>query len=286
MEKNLLKNYVNMHIAVKEECYENAVAFLQFFEFTGIEERFDELIITMKSDYFNDDIKNQIIEMIKNADPDAKLIRTETIEEINWNEEWEKNVQPIRINDEIVITPEWKKDDLDAKYKIVINPKMSFGTGEHQTTRLISRLMQKNIKSGQFWIDAGTGTGVLAIFAVMLGAESVYAFDNNIWSIENAKENFELNAVSDQITLEELDIENCTLPEADGIAANLFLNLVVPSLPVFYKSLKNKKGDLLISGILKYHLEDILEAAKEIGFSHVETIFEDDWIAIHFKIEG
>jgi ribosomal protein L11 methyltransferase len=283
MNQSLLKNFINIHIALKEEAFELAYAFLQSYSFCGIEERFDEIVITFNSDDWNDSLRAEILDTLKPLDAEVEIIKEETIADKNWNEEWEKNVAPVRISDNIIITPEWKKDEFDAKYKIIINPKMSFGTGEHQTTRLVCRLMEKVSRPGAFWIDAGTGTGALAIFAAMLGAREVYAFDNNIWSIENAKENFELNGVSDKIKLEELDIENCELPDADFIAANLFLNLVVPSLPVFYKSLKAQKGDLLISGVLKYHLQDLLDGAERNNFEHIETQYEDDWIAVHLR---
>ncbi len=283
MDNSLLKNYINVHIGIKEEYFDYAFAYLQNFKFCGIEEKFDELVMSVESKDWNDEVRTSLLEDLKRIDDSIIIIGEETIEEINWNEEWEKNVMPVEVSDSIIITPEWKKEEVNAKYKIVINPKMSFGTGDHQTTRLVCRLMEKVNIPGKFWIDAGTGTGVLAIFAAMLGADKVFAFDNNMWSIENAKENFILNGVAGKIELAELDIEDCSLPKADFIAANLFLNLVVPSLPVFYDSLSESKGELLISGILKYHLEDILAGAEANNFEHIETIYEDEWIALLFR---
>lgn len=283
MKSSLLKNYINVHVALKEEHYEMVFALIQRFEFTGIEEKLDEIVICFVSSYWTDEIRKALMEVINSIEPEAFIIKEETIEEQNWNEEWEKNVEPVRVSDDILITPEWKKDEFDAKYKIIINPKMSFGTGDHQTTRLVCRLMEDIKDPKKFWIDAGTGTGVLAIFAAMLGAERIYAFDNNIWSIENAKENFELNGVADKIELAEVDIEDCTLPECDIVVANLFLSLVVPAMPLFYKSLQRKKGDLILSGVLKYHLEDILEGAKINNFEVINTLFEDDWVAVHLR---
>lgn len=282
---SLLKTYINVHIALNEEYYEMVFALLQNYKFTGIEEKLDEIVISFKLSDYDDDIRNEIIDIIKQIDPNAKIIKEETLEEKNWNEEWENNVQPIKVDEHLVITPEWKKDEIDAEHKIIINPKMSFGTGDHQTTRLVCRLMKKVNVPGKFWIDAGTGTGVLAIYATMLGAREVLAFDNNIWSIENAIENIEINGYSDKIQIQNIDIEDTELPDADFIAANLFLNLVVPSMPIFSKSLKKSKGHLLISGILKFHHQDILEAAEANKLVHIESIFEDDWVAVHLKAE-
>ncbi len=282
---SLLKTYINVHISLKEEYYEMVFALLQNFKFTGIEEKLDQIVISFKLKDYNDETRNEILEIINQFDPDAKIIKEETLEEKNWNEEWENNVQPIRVDEHLVITPEWKKNEIDSEHKIIINPKMSFGTGDHQTTRLVCRLMKKINQPGKFWIDAGTGTGVLAIYAALLGASKVLAFDNNIWSIENAIENVEINGFSDKIEIKNIDIEETELPDSDFIAANLFLNLVVPSMPIFYKSLKKSKGHLLISGILKFHHQDILEGAEANHFVHIESIFEDDWVALHLKAE-
>ena len=286
MDKNLLKIYINVHICLPDEYHETVVALLQGIPFTGIEEREDEMIITFYAKDWTDQMRNEIMSRTKIMCEDAVISKEETIADRNWNEEWEATVRPVIVSDEIVITPEWKKDDVDAKYKILINPKMAFGTGEHQTTRLVCRMMKKIANPQKFWIDAGTGTGVLAIFAVMLGAEKVLAFDNNIWSVENAKENFALNNVSNQIELQELDIENCVLPSCDIIVANIFLSLLLPSMPLFYKSLREKKGELILSGILEEHLDDILNAAKSNHFEVLETATEGGWIAAHLRIKG
>lgn len=286
MDKNLLKDYINVHVSLSEEYYETVAALLQGFPFTGIEERDNEIIITFFSSDWNDEMRRNIMSRVNIMDKNAIISKEETIADRDWNEEWEKTVRPVVVSDDIVITPEWKKDDIHSKYKILINPKMSFGTGEHQTTRLVCRMMEKIKDPKKFWIDAGTGTGVLAIFAVMLGAKRVFAFDNNIWSVENAKENFALNGVSDKIELAELDIENCSLPECDIIVANIFLSLLLPSMPLFYKALREKRGELILSGILEEHLDDILNAAKANHFEILETATEGGWIAAHLKIES
>ncbi|MBI5326066.1 MAG: 50S ribosomal protein L11 methyltransferase [Ignavibacteriae bacterium] len=183
------------------------------------------------------------------------------------------------------IAPEWKISELGTKIKIAINPKMSFGTGEHSSTRLMCILAEKAIKEGSYWIDAGTGTGILAILAVRLGAGKVLAFDNNYWSIENAVENINLNNVSDKVEIKETDIDEFEFPDCDGILANLFLNLLLPSFKKFYKGLEKKKGELLVSGILIYNKDEIIKAATDAGFVIINSIVEDEWIAMHFRVK-
>lgn len=279
-------NYINISLRIPEEKYEIVYSELMDYNFTGIEEKHDEIIITFKEQDWTSDIKNSMIESFVRFNIDFKFLEEKSIEDKNWNEEWEKNTKPIIVNDNISITPTWRKEDVDTKYKILIDPKMSFGTGEHTTTRLMCKFLEKNVKEGSKWIDAGTGTGVLAILSILLGAKECFAFDNNIWSIENAKENFELNRVSDKIELKQFDIDSQTIPEADGIVANLFLNLVLGSFSKFKEALLNKRGDLLVSGILKYDKDLVLQEADKEGFELIEELIEDEWIGFHFKLKG
>jgi ribosomal protein L11 methyltransferase len=278
-----IKKYINIHVKILEEYYELAYALLYYFPFTGIEERFDELIISFELDNWIQQIRNQLHESLIQIHPKAEIIKEEILDEKNWNEEWEKKVPITIISDKIAITPEWRQNQVEREIKILINPKMSFGTGDHQSTRLVCRLMENVVKKDSFWIDAGTGTGILAVLAIKLGAQKVLATDNNIWSYENAAENFKLNNVDSVIELKNEDVQSATLPAADGIVANLNLNLILSSLNIFYNSLKANKGDLIIAGILIYNKEDILKAASQSGFIEQSHLIEDEWIAFHFK---
>lgn len=277
------KNFINVNIRLNEENYELAYANLMDIEFCGIEERVDELVISFDEEQWNSDIQNEIMNRLMIIDSTALILNVESIADKNWNEEWEKHIEPIQIDDKIVITPTWKADAVFAEHKVLINPKMSFGTGHHSTTRLCCRLMYNIVKPVSRWIDVGTGTGILAILAIKLGAEYCFAFDNNIWSVENSEENFKLNNVESKIDLSEQDIDSMDLPESDAIAANLFINLVLRIMDKFYAALKAKKGDLVLSGIMIYNKEEVLDEAKKAGFELIELITEDEWVAFHFR---
>lgn len=282
-EKVLKNKYLNIKIAINEENYEFLYAEISELPFAGIEEQTDELVICFEEHNYTDEIQKIIEEALLKIQPDSKIIEKYSIEDKNWNEEWEKNVPAIEVNERIGIAPTWKINELNTEIKIAINPKMSFGTGSHTSTRLCCKLMEKTVKKGSFWIDAGTGTGILAILAVLLGAEKCLAFDNNQWSIENSNDNFILNNVDKNIELLDGDIDNLELPEADGIAANLFINLINSSFPTFYKSLKNKEGDLIVSGILSYSIDEVLENAIKNNFDVIEVLIEEEWAGFHFK---
>jgi ribosomal protein L11 methyltransferase len=276
-------NYVKIALNVAEEDYEKAYYVLTDYDFCGIEEGFDLLSITFTEEYFSEELKTHLLDEL------SKLIKDYTVKEIiiiedkNWNEEWEKNLVPFKVNDRIAITPSARANEIDAPIKLLINPKMSFGTGEHATTRLVATLMDGLVQKDSFWIDAGTGTGVLGILAVKLGAKSCYAFDNDPWSVDNSIENAEMNGVADKMDIEIGNIDTMVLPPADGIAANLFYHLVKAALPKFRKALEISKGDLLISGIMVHDAKSIIETAEDLGFKLQNSITENEWIAFHFR---
>lgn len=275
-----------MHIYLPDEFQELAYSNIYEYKFSGIEEKFDEIIITFDTSYYNDSIRKEIIENIQMAYNGAYIIKEERIEDKNWNEEWEKNVPTIIVNERIAIAPSWKIDELDQKLKIIINPKMSFGTGDHPTTRLCCRLLEEVLNKDENWIDVGTGTGVLAILAKMLGANKVIAFDNNIWSVENAEENIKINNLEGQIELLETDIDSFEFPSYNGIVANIFLHLAKQGMAKFFQSLQLNKGHLILSGILTYDKDIIIENARMNGFELIKTLVEDEWIAFDFIANG
>jgi ribosomal protein L11 methyltransferase len=281
----LKKDYVNINIAVREEIFDLAMSVFQDYDFCGIEEGTDMLTATFESEIFEKLNMQELLTSLQLYDKSAKIISIDKISDRNWNEEWEKHIEPVIVSPKITITPTHRLQDTNADIKIVIDPKMSFGTGHHTTTRLMCQLMEGVVQAGSNWIDVGTGTGVLAILAVRLGADDVYAFDNNEWSIENALENIGKNNVGSKIILEQADIDSVTLPACNGIAANIFLNLAVPSMKKFRKSIEDKDGDLLVSGIMIYDEKLLLTAAKEAGLKLINTLYDDEWAAFHFKCE-
>ena len=280
-----MKKYVNVKIEVFEEYYDLVYAILYELPFSGIEEKYDELIVSFDLNDWNDEVRHTLKTKLDAYSTGAKIINEDVITERNWNEEWEKSVDPVITGENIGITPEWRKDEIDTPVKIIINPKMSFGTGHHATTRLMCRLMENLVKEGSFWIDAGTGTGILAILAKKLGAGRVLAFDNNDWSVNNSIENIKSNDMEGKIEIDKFDIDDEILPESDGIAANLNKNIVIRSLPKFRKSLAGSNGDLVISGILIYDSDDIISATEKQEFRLVNSLREDEWIAFHLKAE-
>ncbi len=278
------KQYINISISVYEEYYDLVYALLDEFTFLGIEEKMDSLVVSFPEETFSEEIKEMIQTKLSEHIPNAKIEKVEKIEEQNWNEEWEKTVPAIHVSDKIGIAPTWKSEELTEEIKLLINPKMSFGTGTHSTTRLVCMLMDGEVKANSRWIDAGTGTGVLAILAEKLGASYIYAFDNDHWSIDNSKENVANNNCNNiELVLSEID--QLEMPKVDGIAANINLHIILEFLPAFYKALKDSKGVLLVSGILVYHKDDVIEPALELGFELEEVKQDEEWVGIKFRVK-
>lgn len=230
-----------------------------------------------------DDIINQLKKLqSENLLDNFNVVESE-IEDKDWNEEWEKSINIIHISDRIVIKPsfkEYRKKDIESV--ITINPKMSFGTGEHATTKLIVHLLEKFMKSGMKILDAGTGTGILAITAVMLGASKGIGFDIDEWCYENAIENCRINNVSDKIEIRKGDIDIVTENNFDILTANIQKNILIELAQKFEKRIR-QGGFLLLSGLLKEDEEEVVKKFYEKGFTLIETRLMDEWIAFVFR---
>ena len=158
---------------------------------------------------------------------------------------------------------------------------MSFGTGYHATTRLASALLLDSVAKGEDWVDAGTGTGVLAILASKIGAKSVFAFDIDEWSVNNTIENIELNSVKN-VTVDQSDLNTLQFSLYDGIVANIFANILIENMKKFSEAIKTD-GVFICTGILKYDKESVLDAAIDNGFELFEELNEDEWVAYKFR---
>ncbi len=204
------------------------------------------------------------------------------ITERNWNAEWEAQLEPIEISDRLLIVQKNKGiTPKTGQIVIEINPKMSFGTGYHATTRLMLRQMEQMELKGKKIMDIGTGTGVLAIAARKLGNDlPILAFDNNSWAAENAAENIVENH-AEEITIALLDAEEdliVNLKEGyDLILANINKNVIDRILPVIHKYAP--LAPVLLSGILVYDEPWLKKLLKRLGYEIAQTIYEDEWLS-------
>jgi len=207
-------------------------------------------------------------------------IRTSTIDRRNWNEEWEKTIQPIRVSDRIIIAPSWHPVRARGKdILLIIDPKMSFGTGYHETTRLMLRLMEEFVRPGMRFLDVGTGTGVLAVAAIKLGCREAVGCDIDEWSYDNAKENAVQNGVAESVCIVHGDIDSAPPGPFDMVAANIQLTIILPMISRLRSRLE-PGGLLLLSGLLKTDEDAIVSALDTGGLSVVSRRSENEWISI------
>ena len=171
------------------------------------------------------------------------------IPEQDWNEPWEKSVKPVHAGP-FLVRPSWfdgdKQDEIE---EIIIDPKMSFGTGHHETTRLIMEKLPSYVRENDVVLDAGAGTAILAIAAIKLGASFALAFDIDHWALENGKENISLNKVSDQIELRNGSFNVVPEREFDLVLANINRNVLIQYADDLALKL-SAQGHLLLSGVL------------------------------------
>jgi ribosomal protein L11 methyltransferase len=194
----------------------------------------------------------------------------------NWNAEWEKNFDPITVNNRCEVRAPFHKAS-GVEYDIVIEPKMSFGTGHHQTTHMmIEHLLEEDV-TGLDVLDMGSGTGVLGILAQMRGAASVDAIDIDTWCFENALENVERNK-TDKVNVILGGAEVLEGKSYDFIIANINRNILLQDIPVYANSLKSG-GTILFSGFYKEDLETIENKCNESGIIYDSHLTKDNWVA-------
>jgi ribosomal protein L11 methyltransferase len=200
----------------------------------------------------------------------------------NWNEEWERTIQPIHVSDRFVITPSWHPVEASGKSVIIIDPKMTFGTGYHETTRLMMRMMEQYVQPGAFALDVGTGTGILAIGAAILGARHVIGVDIDEWSLDNGIENAQRNNVRDKIDIRIGSLETVPEKDFDIILANIIRNTILALIDPMLEKLA-PQGILLLSGLLSSDREIIEQALMDRKCSVISVSQENEWISIAAK---
>lgn len=213
------------------------------------------------------------------------IITSDLIEDRNWNEEYEKNVKVVEVSDRLVIKPSFKEyDSGDGRLIITIDPKMSFGTGEHETTKLVLRLIEKYVRPDDYVLDVGSGTAVLAIAAVMLGASKAIGIDNDEWCLLNGRENVNLNSLEDKVEIRLSEINQIEESNFDLIVANINKHILLEIAPLLSTKIK-PAGKLILSGLLQTDEKEVSEKYSLNRFRAIEQMQLGDWIALVFVKE-
>jgi len=220
-------------------------------------------------------------------DPSPAKIEFDEIEDENWIENWKSVFNPIRVGRHIVVSPTWCQPELERDDIVIwLDPGMAFGTGQHPTTRLTLTLMEESIFEGAEVLDVGTGSGILSIAAVKLGAERVTAIDIEPGVIPVARKNASLNDVEERVTFIAGDISEVPPePKYDLVACNILTRVNVLLLPDLRERLK-PGGIALFSGVLIGEDDRMKDACRREGYEVLETIEEEMWLALRCRLKS
>jgi ribosomal protein L11 methyltransferase len=198
----------------------------------------------------------------------------------DWNEEWARSVKPIRVGRRIVIRPSWAPVALSpGEVELILDPRQAFGTGHHATTALLLEWLEELIRGGEVVLDVGTGSGILAMAAIRLGAASALGLDNDPVAIECAREYAALNGFGPELNLRTAALEDAGMAPADVILANLDRNTLLASARLFEPSLR-RGARVLLSGILPEDRPEIAAVFGDVGGSVAASKERDGWLAL------
>ncbi len=273
--------YIRISISLNDDYHELLIAELFELDFEGFEEEDNRLIASIPANRFDDVKREEIERLLIGFGPEASIEGEELIPSQNWNATWEQSIKPLQIGD-FYVRPTWEEENTEANLiELLIDPKMAFGTGYHATTKLILEWIPEIISNGDDVLDAGTGTGILGIAALKVGASSVFGFDIDEWSKDNAEENIALNKVSNfEVELGSLEVIP-TGSTYNVILANINRNALIELIPQLLTHLP--KGKLLLSGLLEGDESTILGLDSLQKLTHLETRQREEWIAMLFE---
>jgi len=257
--------------------------------FTGVEEFSNNGTTLLKAFYRSSSEEVDPIESLKEAIADSiervgeEYVTINTVSEVpdeDWEVKWREGLGPIEIGERLVVRPSWfKYDNVDDRAEIVIDPKMAFGTGSHETTRLILEYLEKASLRDASVLDIGCGSGILAIGSVRLGARCAIGFDYEKASVENAADNVRSNRVYDYVTVYQADLTDITPGRFNLVLANMISGALLPNLARIKRFIL-PGGVVVFSGILKEEERMFTAKLKEKGYSVEEVRTLGEWISV------
>lgn len=233
----------------------------------------------IQKDEWNENVLNDI-QILSSSEFEIEMTFSE-IEQVNWNAEWEKNFDSIEVDGKCIVRAPFHPE-AKVEHEIVIEPKMSFGTGHHETTYMMLQHILENDFKGKKVLDMGCGTAVLAILAEMRGASKLDAIDIDPWCFENSEENVERNNCK-YISVELGEASLLTGRNYDVIIANINRNILLNDMEI-YRNCLDKGGSLYLSGFYKEDLPLITDCCNKLGLTFVDNKERHNWVAAKFIV--
>lgn len=205
------------------------------------------------------------------------------VNDSDWNENWKKYFHTIEIGEKLAVVPSWEKyDNKDGRTVLNIDPGAAFGTGTHATTSLCLEMLQSYVNSETEMLDIGCGSGILALSSVLLGAKRAFGVDIDAQSVKTAKENAEINKITNNTQFVVGDLADKVSGKYQVICANIVADVIIRLLPDVHNFM-TEDAVLIISGIIDIRKDDVLSAVKDFGFVITEERYKDNWCAFALK---
>ena len=276
-------NYVEVQLELESDFTEILMAELAEAGFESFVETDEGLQAYIPEEDFKETVLQDII--ARYSEMTAIASSWKSLERKNWNEEWERSYEPIEVGNQIRIRAVFHEPDPSFTYDLLIQPKMSFGTGHHETTWLVMNEQLNLPHAGLSIMDVGCGTGILAILASKLGAENLLGFDIDEWAVENTAENFAMNGLGEEAivfkgTINEVPAEK----QFGGILANINRNILLEEIPKYVKHLL-PGGWLVTSGFYEMDQADIERCASDTGLKKLRSNTRNQWATVVFEKE-
>lgn len=276
-------NWICFELSVPDEIQEIVISELSELGFDGFEQDTNRIKAYIEEHLLDDVVREQVIGGLHAMGHGCDVISEQRFEPRNWNEEWEKTIEPMQVG-RFWVHPSWTTETCpDGLIPLMIDPKQAFGTGYHETTRLILRMLPDVVHPGDTIVDVGTGTGILAIAALKLGGSHAFGFDIDEWSYDNAVETMWLNGVQDKMQVKIGSFE--TVPEWSTYSIVL-ANVIRDMLLTYAKevvALIKPGGSLVLSGLMLSDEAPIRAHPVYAGLTFIEATYENDWCALRFR---
>lgn len=274
-------NHLELSLTLSPEYTEILMAELAELGFESFVETDEGLAAYISENTFSEEKLRQLLSRYESATPID--FSWHTLEKKNWNAEWESNYAPIEVGDAVRVRALFHAPDARFRHELVITPKMSFGTGHHETTWLVMNEQLSLPHAGRAVLDVGCGTGILAILARKLGATDLLAFDIEEWAVENTRENFSLNEANERAEVFQGTITDVPPDRRfGGILANINRNILLNEIPRYAQHL-TPDGWLVVSGFYETDAPDIITKTESIGLTFQRMNTRNQWAMVVFQ---